>query len=106
MPLGDKKKYTDKQKREAEYIEEGYEKRGMSKEEAEKRAWATVNKMCGGGAKGGSGTEKLKDSSPAKKNGKTQAKRSAAEQSVSVKKVVETRKEKKDDRSWFAKVFS
>ena len=55
MAKGDKSAYTDKQKRKAEHIEEGYEKRGVSKEEAEKRAWATVNKQDGGGKKSGSG---------------------------------------------------
>jgi plasmid stabilization system protein ParE len=60
MPRGDKDKYTDKQKRQAEHIEEGYEKRGVSKDEAEKRAWATVNKDDGGGKKSGSGRGKSK----------------------------------------------
>jgi plasmid stabilization system protein ParE len=55
MPQGDKSAYTDKQKRQAEHIEEGYEDRGVSKEEAERRAWATVNKESGGGKKSGSG---------------------------------------------------
>jgi plasmid stabilization system protein ParE len=55
MPRGDKDKYTDKQKRQAEHIEEGYEKRGVSHDEAERRAWATVNKDDGGGNKSGSG---------------------------------------------------
>ena len=59
MPQGDKSKYTDKQKRRAEHIEEGYEKSGVSKEEAEARAWATVNKNDGGGKlPGGSGRKK------------------------------------------------
>jgi plasmid stabilization system protein ParE len=59
MPQGDKSKYTDKQKRQAEHIEEGYEKRGVPEEEAEARAWATVNKQDGGGKKpGGAGREK------------------------------------------------
>ncbi|KTC89836.1 hypothetical protein OQJ18_06865 [Fluoribacter dumoffii] len=59
MTQGDKSKYTDKQKRKAEHIEEGYEKKGVSKEEAERRAWATVNKQDGGGKKpGGSGRKK------------------------------------------------
>ena len=59
MPQGDKSKYTDKQKRQAEHIEEGYEKRGVPEEEAEARAWATVNKQDGGGKKqGGSGRKK------------------------------------------------
>ena len=55
MPQGDKSAYTDKQKRQAEHIEEGYEKRGVPAEEAAGRAWATVNKESGGGKKSGSG---------------------------------------------------
>jgi plasmid stabilization system protein ParE len=56
MPQGDKSKYTDKQDRKAAHIAEGYEKKGVSKDEAEGRAWATVNKQDGGGKKpGGSG---------------------------------------------------
>jgi plasmid stabilization system protein ParE len=58
MPRGDKDKYTDKQKRQAEHIEEGYEKRGVSEKEAEKRAWAPVNKESGGGKKSGSGRKR------------------------------------------------
>lgn len=53
MPRGDKSKYTDKQIRTAEHIAEGYEKKGVSEDEAEARAWATVNKNDGGGKKGG-----------------------------------------------------
>ena len=53
MPRGDKGAYTDKQKRQAEHIEEGYEKRGVSKKTAEARAWATVNKESGGGKNAG-----------------------------------------------------
>lgn len=60
MPRGDKDKYTDKQKRQAEHIEESYEKKGVSEKEAEKRAWATVNKESGG-KKSGSGRGKKKD---------------------------------------------
>jgi plasmid stabilization system protein ParE len=55
MPQGDKSAYTDKQKRQAEHIEEGYEKRGVPEKEAERRAWATENKISGGGKKLGSG---------------------------------------------------
>jgi plasmid stabilization system protein ParE len=62
MPRGDKSRYTDKQKRMEEHIEEGYEKRGVGRDEAERRAWATVNKQTGGGNRGGSGRGK-KDSS-------------------------------------------
>jgi plasmid stabilization system protein ParE len=55
MPRGDKSAYTDKQKRKAEHIEDGYEERGVPHEEAERRAWATVNKESGGGKRSGSG---------------------------------------------------
>lgn len=58
MPQGDEDAYTDKQKRQAEHIEEGYEEKGVSKEEAERRAWATVNKQDGGGKKSGGGRKK------------------------------------------------
>ena len=61
MPRGDKSKYTDKQKRQAEHIEESYEKRGVSEDEAERRAWATVNKESGGGKKSCSGRKKSSD---------------------------------------------
>lgn len=70
MPRGDKSKYTSKQKRQAEHIEEGYEKRGTPKREAERRAWATVNKSSHGGKKkGGSGHGKTEDHSSARKGG-------------------------------------
>jgi plasmid stabilization system protein ParE len=58
MPQGDKSSYTEKQKRQAEHIEAGYEKRGLTTETAEARAWATVNKLSGGGKKSGSGRKK------------------------------------------------
>jgi hypothetical protein len=58
MPQGDKSSYTDKQKRQAEHIEAGYEKKGFSPNTAEARAWATVNKLTGGGKKSGSGRKK------------------------------------------------
>ncbi|MBU1302488.1 MAG: Rho termination factor N-terminal domain-containing protein [Gammaproteobacteria bacterium] len=59
MPRGEKSKYTDKQQRKAEHIEDSYEERGVPAEEAEARAWATVNKQSGGGErKGGSGQDK------------------------------------------------
>jgi len=53
MPRGDKSKYTDKQQRMERHIEEGYEQRGVGREEAERRSWATVNKQTGGGNKPG-----------------------------------------------------
>jgi plasmid stabilization system protein ParE len=70
MPKGDKSSYTSKQKRKAEHIEEGYEKRGVSKKTAKARAWATVNKTSGGGKKSGSGRGKKEDKSPSKKGGR------------------------------------
>ena len=71
MPQGDKRKYTDKQKRQAEHIEEGYEERGVPKEEAERRAWATVNKEHHGGEKpGGGGYGKSENHEPMRKGGR------------------------------------
>jgi len=70
MPRGDKSKYTDKQKRKAEHIEESYEDRGVSKKEAESRAWATVNKESGGGKKSGSGRGKKTSKASSRKGGK------------------------------------
>jgi plasmid stabilization system protein ParE len=70
MARGDKSAYTDKQKRKAEHIEEGYEKGGVSKKTAEARAWATVNKSDKGGKKSGSGRGKKSSTAPAKKGGK------------------------------------
>src|SRR6195256_4291578 len=58
MPRGSKSSYSGKQKRQAEHIEEGYESRGVPEGEAERRAWATVNKETGGGKKSGSGRGK------------------------------------------------
>lgn len=70
MPRGDKSAYTAKQKRQARHIEEGYRERGVSEEEAEKRAWATVNAMTGGGKKSGSGRGQAIDKAPAQKGGR------------------------------------
>ena len=96
MPRGDKSKYTDKQKRQAEHIEKGYEDRGTPKKEAQSRAWATVNKMTGGGKKeGGPGRGKKMNLTPAKKGGKIggakAAARPAAARSASAKKAARTR---------------
>jgi plasmid stabilization system protein ParE len=96
MPQGDKSAYTDKQKRKAEHIEEGYEKSGVSKKEAEARAWATVNKESGGGNKSGSGRG-VKDTNVSakkggKKGGEAAASRPAAARSASAKKAAATRK--------------
>ena len=95
MPRGDKSSYTDKQKRKAEHIEEGYEKRGVSKKEAESRAWATVNKDSGGGNKSGSGRGK-KDTheSSAKGGRKSGSNQSNETRSKAAKKGWETRRKK------------
>ncbi|APW39996.1 plasmid stabilization protein [Rhodoferax koreense] len=96
MPQGDKSAYTDKQKRQAEHIEQGYEKRGTPKAEAERRAWATVNKETGGGKKSGSGRGQAVDTSPSRKGGRlggaAAASRTAAERSASARKGAATRK--------------
>ena len=70
MPRGDKSKYTDKQERKAEHIEQSYESRGVPEKEAERRAWATVNKDDGGGKKSGSGRGKKSSKSSSRKGGK------------------------------------
>ncbi len=70
MARGSKKKYTSKQKRKAEHIEEGYEKRGVSKKTAEARAWATVNKSDKGGKKSGSGRGKTSSKASSRKGGR------------------------------------
>lgn len=77
MPRGDKSKYTARQKRKAAKIEQGYRDRGVSEDEAERRAWATVNKMDKGGKKpGGSGRGKKVDKSAARKGGRIGGKKS------------------------------
>jgi hypothetical protein len=90
MPRGDKSSYTTKQKRQAEHIEEGYEKKGVSKKTAKARAWATVNKSTKGGKKSGSGRGKKADKSPAKKGGKkggaAKKKKSTAKKKTASKK--------------------
>jgi plasmid stabilization system protein ParE len=70
MARGSKSKYSSKQKRKAEHIEEGYEKRGVSRKEAARRAWATVNKSSGGGKKSGSGRGKKESKASSRKGGR------------------------------------
>lgn len=70
MARGDKSRYTNKQKRQAAHIEEGYLERGVPEEQAEARAWATVNKMTSGGKKSGSGRGKTVNKAPARKGGR------------------------------------
>lgn len=96
MPRGSKAAYTGKQKRKAEHIEEGYEKRGVSHREAERRAWATVNKESGGGKKSGSGRGEKESHASSRKGGKlggrASAARSKAARSRSAEKAAATRK--------------
>lgn len=96
MPRGDKSKYTTKQKRQAEHIEAGYEDRGVPKKDAERRAWATVNKTSGGGKKRGSGRGRKSNPEPARtggrKGGGSAAARSKTARSASAKKAARTRK--------------
>jgi len=98
MPRGDKSKYSSKQKRQAEHIEKGYKKRGVSEDEAERRAWATVNQMTGGGKKSGSGRGKKTNKAPAKKGGRiggaASSARSSAARSTAAKKAARTRARK------------
>ena len=95
MPRGDKSKYTDKQKRQAEHIEEGYEKRGVSEKEAEGRAWATVNAITGGGKKSGSGRGKKENHEPERKGGRIGGKsQGSSSRSEAAKKGWETRRSK------------
>jgi plasmid stabilization system protein ParE len=95
MPQGDKSAYTDKQKRKAEHIEEGYEERGTPKKEAERRAWATVNKKSGGGKKSGSGRGKKENHDSARKGGqKSGSSQSAEKRSAAAKKGWETRRQR------------
>ena len=116
MPRGDKSKYSDKQKRKAEHIEESYEGRGVPKDEAERRAWATVNKESGGGNKSGSGRGVADTHVSSHKGGKlggsaaasrpksarsTSAKKAAAartpeQRSASAKKAAATRKRNRE----------
>ncbi|MGO9943984.1 MAG: plasmid stabilization protein [Rhodoblastus sp.] len=99
MPRGDKSKYTDKQVRKAEHIEGSYEQRGVPEKEAERRAWATVNKDDKGGKKpGGSGRGKSTGHSASHRGveigGRASASRTPAERSASARKAAATRRKK------------
>ena len=99
MPRGDKSSYSSKQKRQARHIEKGYETRGVSEKEAERRAWATVNAETGGGKERGSGRGKRVNKAPSRKGGRkggaASAARPAAARSRSAKKAAATRKRRK-----------
>jgi plasmid stabilization system protein ParE len=92
MPRGDKGSYTDKQKRKAEHIEQGYEQRGTPKQEAESRAWATVNKESGGGNKSGSGRGKPDSHAASSRGGKAHRSGSPEQRSAAARKGWDTRR--------------
>jgi plasmid stabilization system protein ParE len=93
MPRGDKSSYSNKQQRQAEHIEEGYEKRGTSPREAERRAWATVNKETHGGKVSGSGRGRTENHEPSREGGRKGGRnQSSSERSRAAKKGWETRR--------------
>jgi len=93
MPRGDKSSYTDKQERQAQHIEQGYESRGVSEHEAERRAWATVNAEAHGGKQSGSGRRGGENHEPSRRGGeKGSHSQSRAERSRAAKKGWETRR--------------
>lgn len=95
MARGSKEAYTDKQKRKAEHIEEGYRERGVSGKEAQRRAWATVNKESGGGNKSGSGRGKPESHASSRKGGRIGGgSQTTAQRSAAAKKGWETRRRK------------
>ena len=92
MPQGDKSSYTDKQKRKARHIEEHYEERGVSSDEAERRAWATVNKDTGGGKQSGSGRGSEDGNEASAKGGRAHRKGSSEQRSAAARKGWDTRR--------------
>jgi len=92
MPRGDKDKYTEKQKRKAEHIAEGYEDRGVPEKEAEARAWATVNKESGGGNKSGSGRGRKDTHVSSSRGGRAQKAGSPEARSAAARKGWDTRR--------------
>ncbi|KQT48741.1 plasmid stabilization protein [Aureimonas sp. Leaf454] len=104
MPRGNQSKYTDKQERKADHIAQSYEAKGVPEDEAERRAWATVNKDDGGGKKPGGSGRGTKTGHPAahaggRKGGEASAQRSAADRSASARKAAETRKRNAEHRA-------
>jgi hypothetical protein len=100
MPRGSKAKYTNKQKRKAEHIEEGYKKRGVSRREAARRAWATVNASDRGGRKpDGGGRGKRRNKGPSRiggpRGGRAAARRPAAARRASARKAARTKARKR-----------
>lgn len=97
MPRGDRSAYTDKQERKADHIAAGYRDRGVPEDEAERRAWATVNREDGGGNRSGSGRGTHTDHPAARKGGAASAGRSKADRSAAARKGWETRRRKTHD---------
>jgi plasmid stabilization system protein ParE len=92
MPQGDKSAYTDKQKRKASHIEDSYEARGVPHAEAEKRAWATVNKESGGGNLSGSGRGRADTHVSSSRGGKAHKSGSPEQRSAAARKGWDTRR--------------
>ena len=92
MPRGDKDSYTDKQKRKAGHIAEGYEDRGVGEKEAKARAWATVNKESGGGNKSGSGRGKKDTHVASSRGGRAHKSGSSEQRSAAARKGWDTRR--------------
>ena len=92
MPRGDKDKYSEKQKRKAEHIADGYEDRGVPEKAAEARAWATVNKESGGGNKSGSGRGKKDTHVSSSRGGRAHKSGSFEQRSAAARKGWETRR--------------
>jgi hypothetical protein len=103
MPRGDKSKYSPKQKRQVRHIEESFEKRGFSRKEAARRAWAVENKISGGGRLGGSGEGRAENKAPYKKGGKlggqASAARPASARRAAAKKAAGTRARRQRSRA-------
>ena len=98
MPRGDKDKYTDKQKRQAEHIEEGYRERGVSEAEADKRAWATVNLESGGGKLSGSGRGRKESHAASSRGGRAHKSGSWEQRSAAARKGWVTRRKHEEAR--------
>lgn len=94
MPRGDKDSYTSKQKRKADHIEQGYEDRGVAKDEAERRAWATVNKDSGGGNQSGSGRGHPDTHAASARGGRAHESGSPEQRSAAARKGWVTRRKK------------
>ena len=92
MPRGDKSAYTNKQKRQAEHIEEAMEDKGVPKKTAQARAWATVNKNTGGGRLSGSGRGKKPTNAASKRGGRAQKSGSPEARSAAARKGWDTRR--------------